>query len=353
MRNGESKPDSLFGVSYDPNGRMWYDIGAFSPYSWGDSSTGVEQSFPTTANLQTQYFFLSDGSLAMSFVDPYYSGYVLPEPIVESTTTYQNIGWEDVSVNPGHSYKITLYGQDGGWGSEHTSRNPDCQPPGNGAVLTCVIKLPLNVEKLRIHTSLGETNKGNFGGKGGKCSQLIIIYNDGSDAECVAVAGGGGGGGHGNATAYGGNAGGFTGVTPDNELAGGGGGWNYNGVGDAPAPSATRIAGEDGVLYGNGGSGNDNQYGGAGGSGWYGGGSSGTLGYANHAGGGGASSFVGRYSNGGVWVAHQDYTTITNGLEDGINGIKYYNVTKFEAHNLVVNDGYAIIESGQAIEDQT
>jgi hypothetical protein len=72
MRNGESAPNSLFGVSYDPKGRKWYDIGSFSPYSWGDSSTGVEQSFPTAANLETQYFFKSDGNLAMSFTDPYY-----------------------------------------------------------------------------------------------------------------------------------------------------------------------------------------------------------------------------------------------------------------------------------------
>jgi hypothetical protein len=50
---------------------------------------------------------------------------------------------------------------------------------------------------------------------------------------------------------------------------------NYNGIGDSPGPSATRVLGEDGVLYGNGGTGNEGQFGGAGGSGWYGGGSSG------------------------------------------------------------------------------
>ena len=48
------------------------------------------------------------------------------EPIVESTTTYQNNVWEDVDVNPGHSYKLTMYGQVGDWGSPDNSRNPDC-----------------------------------------------------------------------------------------------------------------------------------------------------------------------------------------------------------------------------------
>jgi len=256
------------------------------------------------------------------------------EPIKELTTTYQNTVWQDVEVSGGHSYKITLYGQAGDWGSPDDSRNPDCQPPGMGAVLTCIIKLPSNAQKLRIHTSLGVTNKGNFGGMGGSCTQIIIIYSDGSEAKCVAIAGGGGGGGHGYSAAHGGNAGGFTGVSPNNELAGGGGGWNYNGIGDSPGPSATRVLGEDGALYGNGGTGNE--------------------GYGIHAGGGGASSFMGRYLNSeGVWVAHKNNTTITNGLKDGINHVTYYNVSRFEANDQFINDGYAIIESGQAIEDQT
>lgn len=165
---------------------------------------------------------------------------------------------------------------------------------------------------------------------GGGSSSVWAVRTDGT-REPILFAGGGGGSGA-KEFQTGGSGGGFTGgdgvgggLVP-NSSCGGGGTSNSGGNG--------RSGGANGT-YNQGGNGHDvgwNEFpGGGGGGGFYGGGGGGWNGQrpsndepSGFGSGGGGSGFIGRYLDGGLWVAHQSISTVTDGLVDGLTNFTYY-----------------------------
>jgi hypothetical protein len=74
--------DSIYDIEYDPSDGMFYDVGDSNPGTWGLDNNGTNLSaFPTTANMETHYWYYS-GSLNFQFDNPYYVA-PEPEPVVE------------------------------------------------------------------------------------------------------------------------------------------------------------------------------------------------------------------------------------------------------------------------------
>jgi hypothetical protein len=62
-----------FSVGYDPIDGKFYDIGALDPYKWGVDANATNISiFPTAGNMDTHYWYNSDGNLKCQFTNPYY-----------------------------------------------------------------------------------------------------------------------------------------------------------------------------------------------------------------------------------------------------------------------------------------
>ena len=60
-------------VEYDPSDGKFYDVGSENPYKRGEDNTGTNSTaFPTTANMETHYWYDSGGTLNFQFDNPYY-----------------------------------------------------------------------------------------------------------------------------------------------------------------------------------------------------------------------------------------------------------------------------------------
>jgi len=70
--------NNIWDVEYDPSDGIFYDVGDNAPYTWTIDNTGTNlTAFPTSANMQTQYWYNASDNLECSFTNPYY---VAPEP---------------------------------------------------------------------------------------------------------------------------------------------------------------------------------------------------------------------------------------------------------------------------------
>ena len=60
-------------VEYDPINGKFYDAGPKEPFKWGTDDTGANLSdVPTTANMETLYWYDDNGSLNFQIENPYY-----------------------------------------------------------------------------------------------------------------------------------------------------------------------------------------------------------------------------------------------------------------------------------------
>ena len=111
---------NLNDVEYDSIEKVWYDVGIFFPKKWNENiGDPIYDVWPTTANMQTQFWFNDNDSLEFQFNDPYFAtpySIITSEPIltqVDETYTIQVIGNDNLetegwyySIN-GASYNFT------------------------------------------------------------------------------------------------------------------------------------------------------------------------------------------------------------------------------------------------------
>jgi hypothetical protein len=68
----------VWDVEYEPSDGKFYDVGSSAPGKWGQDNSGANTSdFPTSANLETQFWYDDKDRLRFQFDNPYY---VAPEP---------------------------------------------------------------------------------------------------------------------------------------------------------------------------------------------------------------------------------------------------------------------------------
>ena len=60
-------------VKYDPSDGKFYDVGSSVPSQWGHDDTETNLiDFPTDANMETQYWYQSNGNFVFQFDNPFY-----------------------------------------------------------------------------------------------------------------------------------------------------------------------------------------------------------------------------------------------------------------------------------------
>jgi len=65
--------DDVWDFEYDPSDGKFYDVGDNIPVKWGEDDTGATLlDFPTTANMETLYWYGDDGGLRFVSENPYY-----------------------------------------------------------------------------------------------------------------------------------------------------------------------------------------------------------------------------------------------------------------------------------------
>ena len=72
-----------FDVEYDPIDSKFHDVGSYIPAKWGIDANGTSLSaFPTSANMQTHFWYHETDAFKFQFDNPYYVA-PAPEPVVE------------------------------------------------------------------------------------------------------------------------------------------------------------------------------------------------------------------------------------------------------------------------------
>jgi hypothetical protein len=103
---GSTNRYSGYDVEYDPSDGKFYDEGPNHPAQWSHDDTGTNLSdFPTDLNMQTQYWYNSNGSLIFQFNNPYY---VAPEAGYKYLAFYGRSG-----TSNGWFYELELTTTDG------------------------------------------------------------------------------------------------------------------------------------------------------------------------------------------------------------------------------------------------
>ena len=79
-KGSTERNNTAFDFEYDPSDSKFYDVGSSIPHKWGINDNGTNLSvFPTTANLETCYWYNENSHLMFQFDNPYYVA--PPEPV--------------------------------------------------------------------------------------------------------------------------------------------------------------------------------------------------------------------------------------------------------------------------------
>jgi hypothetical protein len=213
---GESVRNNGYDGEYDPSNGEFYDVGGFTPGNWASDADGTNLSaFPTTANMQTHYWYDNATGFKFQFDNPYY---VIPSDSSVAVTELIFNGSDTINlVNiPEDATKVELFRngiQLDDMVIDGTDAIVQIGTPAKyqayiynavGEISYLLVETPIlsivtstggtvtEIDGFKVHTF---TSSGNFVVEGGGVEIEYLVVGGGGGGATVYQSGGGGGGG--------------------------------------------------------------------------------------------------------------------------------------------------------------